>query len=120
MPTIRRVASQQVQTDEYGMASADFVLPQGGMTGTYTLRSDYGNNSYTSVKRRGNTSRSTFSVDIAKSTDKYAAGDTVRLKGMARSFAGVPVQNARVALRVVRRPAMFWRGMGGEMGRRQY
>ncbi|MBN2925352.1 MAG: hypothetical protein JTJ29_14805, partial [Bifidobacterium sp.] len=110
----KEVASQQVQTDEYGMASADFVLPQGGMTGTYTLRSDFGNNSYTSV-RVEEYKRPTFSVDIAKSTDKYAAGDTVRLKGMARSFAGVPVQNARVALRVVRRPAMFWRGMGGEM-----
>ena len=110
----KEVASQQVQTDEYGMASADFVLPQGGMTGTYTLRSDFGNNSYTWV-RVEEYKRPTFSVDIAKSTDKYAAGDTVRLKGMARSFAGVPVQNARVALRVVRRPAMFWRGMGGEM-----
>lgn len=110
----KEVASQQVQTDEYGMASADFVLPQGGMTGTYTLRSDFGNNSYTSV-RVEEYKRPTFCVDIAKSTDKYAAGDTVRLKGMARSFAGVPVQNARVALRVVRRPAMFWRGMGGEM-----
>lgn len=110
----KEVASQQVQTDEYGMASADFVLPQGGMTGTYTLRSDFGNNSYTSV-RVEEYKRPTFSVDIAKSTDKYAAGDTVRLKGMARSFAGVPVQNARVALRVVRRPAMFWRGMGVEM-----
>ena len=110
----KEVASQQVETDEYGMASADFVLPQGGMTGTYTLRSDYGNNSYTSV-RVEEYKRPTFSVDIAKSADKYAAGDTVRLKGMARSFAGVPVQNARVALRVVRRPAMFWRGMGGEM-----
>lgn len=110
----KEVASKQVETDEYGMASADFVLPQGGMTGTYTLRSDYGNNSYTSV-RVEEYKRPTFSVDIAKSTDKYAAGDTVRLKGTARSFAGVPVQNARVALRVVRRPAMFWRGMGGEM-----
>lgn len=110
----KEVASQQVQTDEYGMASADFVLPQGGMTGTYTLRSDFGNNSYTSV-RVEEYKRPTFRVDIAKSTDKYAAGDTVRLKGTARSFAGVPVQNASVALRVVRRPAMFWRGMGGEM-----
>ena len=110
----KEVASQQVETDEYGMASADFVLPQGGMTGTYTLRSDYGNNSYTSV-RVEEYKRPTFSVDIAKSADKYAAGDTVRLKGTARSFAGVPVQNARVALCVVRRPAMFWRGMGGEM-----
>ena len=110
----KEVASQQVQTDEYGMASADFVLPQGGMTGTYTLRSDFGNNSYTSV-RVEEYKRPTFRVDIAKSTDKYAVGDTVRLKGTARNFAGVPVQNARVALRVVRRPAMFWRGMGGEM-----
>ena len=42
----KEVAAKSVTTDEYGMASADFVLPQNGLNGVYTLRSDYGNVQY--------------------------------------------------------------------------
>ena len=113
----KEVASHTVTTDEYGMASADFVLPTGSLTGTYTLRSDLGNSmaaGYFSVEEY---KRPTFKVEFDKYTGKYAAGDTVRLKATARTFAGVPVQNGRVAVTVVRRPSMMWRGTGTDMKR---
>lgn len=110
----KEVAKHIVTTDEYGMASTDFVLPTSGLTGTYTLRSDYGNCRYANFSVE-EYKRPTFKVEIAKPTTKYAQGDTVKLKGTAKTFAGVPVQGARVTVSVVRRPAMFWRYAGMDM-----
>lgn len=109
----KEVASQKITTDEWGMASADFVLPSSGLTGTFTLRSDVGSNAYYdfSVEEY---KRPTFKVEFDKYTAKYVAGDTVRLKASAKSFAGVPVQSAKVAVKVVRRSAMFWRYSGAD------
>ena len=110
----KEVAKQTVTTDAYGMASADFVLPQGGLTGMYTLRSDFGSSTYANFSVE-EYKRPTFRVDIENAKSKYAAGDTVRLSATAKTFAGVPVQGARVAVKVVRRPALFWRCMGGDL-----
>lgn len=104
----KEIAKRTVTTDEFGMASADFVLPEGGLTGIYTLRSDLGNNIYTNFSVE-EYKRPTFKVDFEKPQTKYAAGDTVRLNATAKSFAGVPVQGAKAVVRVVRRPSVYWR-----------
>lgn len=104
----KEIAKSTVTTDEFGMASADFVLPEGGLTGIYTLRSDLGNNCYTNFSVE-EYKRPTFKVDFDKPQTKYVAGDTVSLKATAKSFAGVPVQGAKAVVRVVRRPSVYWR-----------
>ncbi len=104
----KEVAAKSVTTDEYGMASVDFVLPQNGLNGVYTLRSDYGNVQYYNFTVE-EYKRPTFSVEIEKAKTSYAAGDTVRLAAKAKSYAGVPVQGAKVDVKVVRRPSFFWR-----------
>ena len=104
----KEIAKRTVTTDEFGMASADFVLPEGGLTGIYTLRSDLGNNIYTNFSVE-EYKRPTFKVDFEKPQTKYAAGDTVRFNATAKSFAGVPVQGAKAVVRVVRRPSVYWR-----------
>ncbi len=109
----KEVASQKLTTDEWGMASADFVLPSSGLTGTYTLKSDLGSSVYCNFSVE-EYKRPTFKVEFEKYTAKYVAGDTVRLKASAKSFAGVPVQGAKVAVKVVRRPSMFWRCSGAD------
>ena len=104
----KEIAKRTVTTDEFGMASVDFVLPEGGLTGIYTLRSDLGNNIYTNFSVE-EYKRPTFKVDFDKPQAKYAAGDTVRLNATVKSFAGVPVQGAKAVVRVVRRPSVYWR-----------
>lgn len=104
----KEIAKRTVTTDEFGMASADFVLPEGGLTGIYTLRSDLGNNIYTNFSVE-EYKRPTFKVDFDKPQAKYAVGDTVRFNATAKSFAGVPVQGAKAVVRVVRRPSVYWR-----------
>lgn len=103
----KEIGTQTVTTDEYGTASADFALPQSGLTGTFSVRCDYGRNGYTTFSVE-EYKRPTFSVDFDELTTKYQSGDTVTVVGRAKSFAGVPVQGARVAYTVVRRPSLLW------------
>lgn len=102
------VATTTVTTDEYGMAAADFILPQVGKTGTYTLYSDYGDKGYCNFIVE-EYKRPTFSVEIQQPTVRYAAGDTVRLAATAKSFAGVPMQGAKVRVEVKRLSSHIWR-----------
>lgn len=101
------VATKEVVTDDFGTASTDFVLPSPGLTGMFSLRTDFGNNGYEyfSVEEY---KRPTFQVSFDEVKEKYQAGDTVNVVGHVKSFAGVPVQSAKVSYTVVRKPAMWW------------
>ncbi len=98
------VEEKKVTTDDYGKASADFVLPTTGLTGQFSISTKRGS-AYFSVEEYR---RPTFRVEFDEVTEKYESGDEVKVKGHVRSFAGVPVQGARVKYKVVRRRAMWW------------
>jgi len=104
----KEIATRKVVTDAFGMASAEFVLPDGGLNGVFSIRTDFGNNGHASFSVE-EYKRPTFAVEFDKVNVRYSSGDTVSVKGWARSFAGVPVQGARVACTVVRRPSLMWR-----------
>lgn len=103
----KEVRSQKVVTDEYGTASADFQLPSDGLTGRFSVRCSYGRNGTTSFFVE-EYKRPTFNVEFDDVATKYQSGDTVKVTGHAKSFAGVAVQGARVAYTVVRRPSLLW------------
>lgn len=107
----KEVGKQKVVTDGFGMASADFVLPSYCLPGTFSVRCDFGNNGYTSFAVE-EYKRPTFDVQFDKLTANYRSGDTVIVKGSAKTYAGVPVQGARVVYTVTRRPSMLWRYYG--------
>ena len=105
----KQVAEQKATTDEYGTASVNFELPQGGQTGMY----------HVSVNNRANSSfrveeykRPTFEITFPKVNEKYTWGDTVVVKASAKTYAGVPVQGAKVEYQVTRRNQLWWWGAG--------
>ena len=105
----KQMAEQKATTDEYGTASVDFELPQGGLTGMY----------HVSVNNRANSSfrveeykRPTFEITFPKVNEKYNWGDTVVVKASAKTYAGVPVQGAKVEYQVTRRNQLWWWGAG--------
>ena len=98
------IKEQSAVTDAYGTAAAEFILPSSGLTGRYTLH--VGNQSY--GFRVEEYKRPTFHVDFAEVKQSYEAGDTLTVKGTALSYAGVPVQGAKVTYKVVRRTAFWW------------
>ena len=52
--------------------------------------------------------RPTFEVEIPTVKELYADGDTLQVKGTARSYAGVAVQGAKVKYKVERQRATWW------------
>ena len=104
----KEIAKQTATTDEFGMASTDFALPQSGLTGRFTVSSDFGGRRYASFSVE-EYKRPTFNVEFDKVNVKYKDGDTITVRGTAKSFAGVPVQGAKVAVKVTRRPSLLWR-----------
>ncbi len=102
------VSEKTVQTDGYGTASADFELPQGGLTGQYSIQvSEVSGNCYFRVEEY---KRPTFEVTFPKVNEKYTWGDTVVVKASAKTYAGVPVQGAKVSYTVTRRNQLWWWG----------
>ncbi len=99
------VAEQTVSADDYGTCHALFTLPSKSLTGRYSVSADGGHYYYFRVEEY---KRPAFEVEIPAVSQNYEDGDTLAVKGTARSYAGVPVQNARVTYKVVRRRAFWW------------
>ena len=103
----KQVAEQKATTDEYGTASVDFELPKEGKTGMFSISV---NGTATEYVRVEEYKRPTFEITFPKVNERYTWGDTVVVKATAKTYAGVPVQGAKVEYKVTRRNQMWWRG----------
>lgn len=105
----KQVAEQKATTDEYGTASVDFELPKEGPTGLYSISVNGQATEYVRVEEY---KRPTFEITFPKVNEKYNWGDTVVVKASAKTYAGVPVQGAKVEYQVTRRNQLWWWGAG--------
>ena len=104
----KQVAEQKVTTDEYGTASVDWELPQ-------EERQDCIISVDGPSKRIlpcGGIQASNLRDYLPKVNEKYNWGDTVVVKASAKTYAGVPVQGAKVEYQVTRRNQLWWWGAG--------
>jgi len=100
----QELEKKEVVTDDYGKVAVDFCLPSSALTGHFHIQ--VGNNRQ--MIRVEEYKRPTFHVDFDDYQKAYRAGDTITVKATALSYAGVPVQGAKVAYRVMRRTAFWW------------
>lgn len=103
----QEVVKKEVTTDEYGKFSTEFSLPAQGLVGYYHIATEeypWGNVYFRVEEYK----RPTFTVDFPKVNQKYGVGDTVVVKAMAKTYAGVPVQGAKVSYKVVRKKSIWW------------
>ena len=105
----KQMAEQKATTDEYGTASVNFELPKEGQTGQYSISV---NGTATEYVRVEEYKRPTFEITFPKVNEKYTWGDTVVVKASAKTYAGVPVQGAKVEYLVTRRNQLWWWGAG--------
>lgn len=105
----KQMAEQKATTDEYGTASVNFELPKEGQTGQYSISV---NGTATEYVRVEEYKRPTFEITFPKVNEKYTWGDTVVVKTSAKTYAGVPVQGAKVEYQVTRRNQLWWWGAG--------
>lgn len=98
----------EVRTNGFGSFSGQFVLPSPCLTGYFSLRAA---DTSVSFKVEGY-KRPTFDVTFEPVKVEYQVGDSIEVVGMAKTFAGAPVQNARVHYNISRSYAWVWRFMG--------
>lgn len=109
----KTVAEKTVRTDGYGTASADFTLPTAGLTGNFRVIASAEGRSSTAAFSVEQYKRPTFQVAFDSYKQAYKAGDTISVRGVATTYSGVPVQNAKVAYTVNRRQGLSWWRRGG-------
>jgi len=104
----KEVSTHNITTDEFGVGKTEFDLPTGLLTGQYSIRATSGNTSASTYFSVEEYKRPTFDIQFDEITTQYQAGDTLLVTGVAKSFADVPVQNAKVNYTVTRSQALWW------------
>ena len=101
-----------VTSNEYGSYHGSFRLLEGQLNGRFEIFDPGGGGRQDiSVEEY---KRPRFFVDYEKQTDTYRVGDSIRVTGMAKGYAGNGIDGAKVSYTVVRKTSfpyhwMFWR-----------
>lgn len=105
----RKVLTEKtLVTDEFGKVSADFTLPEAAKNGMFSIRV----NTDRQFFRVEEYKRPTFTVEFDELKTDYKIGDTVTVKGRAKSYSGMPVEGARVAYTLRYRVPLWYRMYG--------
>ena len=100
----KQIAEKKVTTDRFGKCTTEFTLPTGLLNGRFTILAN-GSSTSISVEEY---KRPAFQVEFADYQKSYQQGDTVHAQGKALTYAGVPVQGAKVKYTVRRKVAFWW------------
>ncbi|MDR1092463.1 MAG: hypothetical protein LBL79_15450 [Prevotella sp.] len=98
------VSQKNITTNEYGSIAGEFALPATGLTGSYHIEIN-GNTIYFTVEEY---KRPTFEVTFDKVEKTYTFGEEVKLKGYAKNFSGISLQDANVKYTINRQQFNFW------------
>lgn len=104
----QEISTQTLTTNDFGSIAGEFILPQGLLTGGFSLRTDNGS-VYFNVEEY---KRPTFEISFEKIEQTYKFNEEVVIKGKAESYSGVKLQNASVSYRISRQQ-IWWRYWGG-------
>ena len=100
----QKVSEQDFATNEFGSISGEFILPNNGLTGQYSIeiRGSGGlfrESQYFSVEEYKRPKFETFFTPI---TETYRVNDSIKVHGTAAAFAGSVISEAKVGYRVKR------------------
>lgn len=101
----QEVSKQTLKTNEFGSVSGEFVLPQGLLSGGYTIVSKDDGGTYFYVEEY---KRPTFEVSFDKIEKIYKFGEEIVLTGKAENYSGIKLQNAEVSYKITRRQPLWW------------
>ena len=98
------VKSLELVTNEYGSVSGEFIIPNNGLTGNFSIRLTGDNylNAYQSISVE-EYKRPKFEAKFTPVTKTYKVNDTVTVNGNALAYAGSNITDAKVVYRVHRK-----------------
>ncbi|MBL4650755.1 MAG: alpha-2-macroglobulin, partial [Aureispira sp.] len=109
----QKVADLSVTTNEYGSFNGSFTAPTGGLLGQMYIEDNYSNS--TKYFRVEEYKRPKFEVIALPVKASFKIGDSVKVQGHAKAYAGNNIDGAKVQYRVVREarfPYWNWRWGG--------
>ncbi len=100
----QKVVALELKSNEFGSFSGEYILPNTGLTGNYSIEiSGSGiqrNSTYFSVEEY---KRPKFETEFKPITKTYKINDSVTVKGFAKAFSGANITEAKVVYRVHRK-----------------
>ncbi|MDR2056720.1 MAG: hypothetical protein LBP83_00245 [Dysgonamonadaceae bacterium] len=95
----KEITSKEFTTGEFGSITGEFVLPQGLMNGNFSIQSPKGGYHSFRVEEY---KRPAFDILFDKNEKACRLGDEVKVKGTAKTFSGVNLQEATLRYRITR------------------
>lgn len=95
------VSKLNLTTNDFGSIFGEFILPNSGLNGRYTLETDYGSYDFQVEEYKRPKFEVTF--DKEKQKDKtFKLNEKATVEGKALSFAGATISDAKVTYRITR------------------
>ena len=98
-----KLSELNLTTNDYGSFSAEFILPNGGLNGQYSIAVENElhrtQNTYFSVEEY---KRPKFETTFIPITETYQVNDSVKISGKALAFSGTSISDGKVVFRVKR------------------
>jgi hypothetical protein len=107
-----KLSTQELATNEFGSFHGTFRLPENGLNGKFRIADEpLGTGQYFSVEEY---KRPKFYVEFEKQKGSYRIGDSIRVTGDVKGYAGEAIGGAKIRYRVVRNARfpnywLFWR-----------
>nr|WP_245232999.1 MG2 domain-containing protein [Maribacter forsetii] len=107
--TLADVNGQELETlslttNDYGSISGEFILPNSGLTGQFSIRTSstkYRLNGYTGISVE-EYKRPKFETNFEPVSDTFKVNDSITVTGKATAYAGSSISDAKVVYRVKR------------------
>ncbi len=94
----KAISTLSLVTNRFGSASGEFVIPEGYMNGWYSIGSR--NPEAYAEFRVEEYNRPSFTVDLDPVQGIYSFGDSVRVTGMLKSYAGYGISDGSISYRI--------------------
>lgn len=95
----QEVKSQNFTSNEYGSFNGEFVLPNTGLTGVFSIYTYNGSVSFSVEEYK----RPKFETHFEPVTESYKINDSISIKGIAMAYSGSNITDAKVVYRVHRK-----------------
>jgi len=100
----QKISSKKFKSNEFGSFAGEFVLPQTGLNGIYSIEV---NDEFIHNFSVEEYKRPTFEVIIPKPASEIRFNEKLTVKGNVKAFAGYDIANASVKYSVMRRSHYF-------------
>ncbi|MEO9893233.1 alpha-2-macroglobulin family protein [Aurantibacter sp.] len=100
----QEVTAQQFVTNGFGSFSGEFIVPSSGLTGSFSIEANSdspyfeGHTTFSVEEYK----RPKFETSFKPVTETYKVNDSIKVTGIATSYAGSNLTNAKVSYRVKR------------------